>query len=78
MIKTKLFMNNKTQAVRLPKAVEMPKNTGDVSIICVGNTRIISPIESTWDQWFDDNNFSDDFMVDREQPPEQVREPFND
>lgn len=40
----------------------------------VGNTRIISPVGEDWDQWFDGPGISNDFMNDREQPPDQERE----
>ena len=73
---TKVFKSNKTQAVRLPKAVAFDESVTEVEIIAVGNTRIISPACETWDQWFDGPGISDDFMTDREQPEDQEREAF--
>ena len=35
-VKTKVFMSNKTQAVRLPKAVAFPDNIQEVEIVVVG------------------------------------------
>ncbi len=40
---TTLFRSNTSQAVRLPKALELPESVRKVSITAVGNTRIIAP-----------------------------------
>ena len=76
MIQTKLFKSNKTQAVRLPKPVALPDNVKEVSIIAIGNTRLITPVDISWDVWFDDDKVSDDFMLERDQPMPQEREPL--
>jgi len=78
MIETKIFKSNQSQAVRLPKAVAFPENIKEVSIVAIGETRIITPIEHTWDVWFDAPRASDDFMLERNQPAPQPREPFDD
>ncbi len=75
---TKVFRSNKSQAVRLPKAVAFPANVSEVSITTVGVTRVIAPVNQSWDSWFDTAAVSDDFMADREQPKMQTREPFDD
>ena len=74
--RTKVFKTNKTQAVRLPKAVAFDDSVTEVEIIKVGNTRIISPAGESWDQWFDGPGVSNDFMNDRKQPEDQEREAF--
>lgn len=72
-----VFMNNKSQAIRIPKIAELPNTTKNVNIIIQGNTRIITPLNNVWDSWFyDGNTVSDDFMLDREQPQMQERESF--
>lgn len=76
MIQTKLFKSNQTQAVRLPKAVALPDNIKEVSIIAIGNIRLITPVDLSWDAWFDEANITDDFMLEREQPAPQEREPL--
>lgn len=76
MVQTRVFKSNKSQAVRLPKAVEMPENIKDVDVVAVGNTRIISPAGTAWDEWFDAEGVSDDFMEQRLQPETQKRESF--
>jgi antitoxin VapB len=75
-VQTNVFRTNKTQAVRLPKIVELPETVKKVTIIAVGNTRIITPAGESWDTWFDNYNVSSDFMNSREQPEDQIRESF--
>jgi len=73
-IRTTLFKSNKSQAVRLPKPVAFPESVKKVEIVAIGNTRIITPAGESWDQWFDGPRVSEDFMIDREQPADQIRE----
>jgi antitoxin VapB len=73
-VRTKLFKTNKTQAVRLPKIVAFEDSIAEVEIVAVGSTRIISPVGSSWDEWFDGPGVSEDFMSQREQPEDQERE----
>jgi len=71
---TKLFKSNRSQAVRLPKAVELPEGIREVDIVAIGNMRVITPAGSSWDSWFDDLCATEDFMADRDQPNDQERE----
>lgn len=71
---TKVFMSNRSQAVRLPKPVALPEPVKEVEIIAIGNKRLITPAGGSWDSWFDGPAASDDFMTAREQPAEQKRE----
>lgn len=71
---TRLFKSNKTQAVRLPKAVAFDESVTEVEIVAVGQARIITPAGKSWDAWFDGPRVSDDFMPEREQPGDQERE----
>jgi len=73
-VRTRVFKSNKSQAVRLPKAIAFPESIQDVEIVAIGNTRIISPVGQSWDDWFNAPGVSTDFMVDRQQPEDQVRE----
>ena len=74
MEKTSLFKSNRSQAVRLPKAVAMPDHVKQVEIVAVGRCRIITPVGASWDVWFDGPRVSDDFMTSRDQPAVQPRE----
>lgn len=76
MEKTTLFKSNRSQAVRLPKAVALPDDVKQVEIVAIGRTRIITPAGEAWDSWFDGESVSPDFMGSREQPGEQDREDF--
>ena len=71
---TKVFTNNRSQAVRLPKSVALPESIREVDIIALGNKRLIVPAGESWDSWFDGARISDDFMLDRDQPADQLRE----
>lgn len=71
---TKLFKSNRSQAVRLPKAVAFPEGVREVDIVAVGRSRLISPADASWDVWFDGPAASPDFMDSRDQPAEQERE----
>ncbi len=75
-VHTKIFKSNRSQAVRLPKDVALPDSVSEVDIVAIGNKRIITPSGSLWDDWFDGPIVSDDFMLSREQPADQQREPF--
>ena len=72
--KTKIFKNNRSQAVRLPKSVALPDSVKEVVIVAIDNRRIITPAGESWDDWFDRRGVSDDFMSSREQPPDQSRD----
>lgn len=75
-METTVFLSNRSQAVRLPKAVALPEDVKRVEIIAVGRTRIITPAGESWDSWFDGEDISADFMTSRDQPPMQERKMF--
>jgi antitoxin VapB len=74
--KTRVFMSNRSQAVRLPKSVALPDTIKDVVVVAIDNRRIITPVGESWDDWFDRRGVSDDFMGDRDQPQDQSRVPI--
>ena len=71
MVETTLFKTNKTQAVRLPKAVAFPEDVKDVTIVRDGERRIIAPADASWDDFFDAPGVE---LGPRDQPEAQVRE----
>ncbi len=68
-----IFKNNRSQAVRLPKAVAFSDAVKKVDIVVVGRSRLLSPAGEVWDTWFDSTGVSEDFMVERDQPADQER-----
>lgn len=71
-----VFQNNRSQAVRLPKAVALPEGVKRVDVVAVGRTRIITPAGEAWDSWFEGEGVSADFMAEREQHEDQERDAF--
>ena len=76
MERVKVFKNNKSQAVRLPKAVSLPDSVKEVDIIPLGRSRLITPAGEAWDSWFEGEGVTDDFMNERDQGGDQEREQF--
>lgn len=74
MAKSRIFKSNGSQAVRLPKAAAFPDDVGTVDVIVMGNARLLVPAKTTWSTWFDGEGVSEDFMVERDQPPDQERQ----
>ncbi|NBX06473.1 MAG: antitoxin [Betaproteobacteria bacterium] len=61
-----VFVNNRTQAVRLPLDVRLPEGTQKVEIRARGKERIITPVGQTWDSFFlDPPQVSEDFLPER-------------
>jgi antitoxin VapB len=69
----KVFMNGRSQAVRLPK--ELRFECDEVFIRKQGDQVIISPKSTSWDDFFtQDSAFDDKFLANREQPENQERD----
>ena len=72
-----VFVNNRTQAVRLPAETRFPETVKKVAVRVVGQDRVLSPIENTWDSFFlSEEHVSDDFMTERASQEQQERETF--
>jgi antitoxin VapB len=54
--------------------MELPESVTEVEITKVGDSRMISPVGKTWDYFFNSPRAAPDFMLDRDQPPEQERD----
>jgi antitoxin VapB len=77
MIQGSIFVNNKTQAVRLPVEARFDASIKRVVIRKVGKERILSPLDSTWDSFFlTEETVSDDFLSERAEQTESIREEF--
>ena len=69
----KIFMNGRSQAVRLPK--EYRFDTDEVYISRQGRNIIISEKRPTWDEFFDSKPaFDDEFLKDRFDTQPQERD----
>lgn len=73
VVRTKLFLSNRTQAVRLPKDVAFPPGVEEVEIIREGDRVVVVPAGRRWDDFFAEPGVD---FPDREQPAWQEREPF--
>lgn len=73
----KVFFNNRTQAVRMPVTARFDDAVEKVTVRVVGQDRILSPINNTWDSFFMDNEgVSSDFMNERPSQEQAERESF--
>jgi antitoxin VapB len=73
MKKTTVFVNGRSQAIRIPK--EYRFNDKEVFIDKIGSVLRIMSIKNSWSPFLESlNNFSEDFMKNRNQPEEQKRE----
>ncbi len=71
MATTRVFMSNRSQAVRLPKALEFPPDVRDVAIRRIGRSRVVSPVNEMWDDFFAGAGVE---LAERDQPQAQERE----
>lgn len=77
MARATVFKSNRSHAVRLPKEVAFPEGTHQVEIVKIDSARLITPIGKGWDDFFDNAPpLSDDFMLERDDPPLEEREIF--
>jgi len=70
---TTLFLSNRSQAVRLPKAVAFGAGVQEVVILRDGPRRLIVPADSIWDDFFEAAGVD---LGPREQPEPQPRDSF--
>jgi len=75
----KLFMNGRSQAVRLPKGFRFEGE--EVFIKKVGNAVVLLPRQRSWETLYESlGSFSEDFMEERGQPvvgQERAENPFD-
>ncbi len=77
MPKGSVFVNNRTQAVRLPAETRFPDDVKQVTVRVVGKDRVLSPVDCTWDSFFlSDEQVSEDFMLERASQKQSLREDF--
>lgn len=70
-----VFVNNRTQAVRLPVDVRLPEGVQKAEIRVRGNERILAPLGQTWDSFFlGGPDVSEDFLAERAPQHQSERE----
>ncbi|MDP3616646.1 MAG: type II toxin-antitoxin system VapB family antitoxin [Rhodoferax sp.] len=75
MTASTVFINNRSQAVRLPAALRLPDNVKRVDVRVSGCERIIAPLGQTWDSFFlIGPPVADDFMQVRASQDQPERE----
>ena len=79
MPKARLFTNGGSQAVRLPAEFRFEGDEVDVRRDAVSGDVILSKPRGSWDDyfaWVATLDLPKDFMADREQPSDDLRDPF--
>lgn len=77
MTYSKVFINNRSQAVRIPAELRFDDSVKRVNVRAVGNDRIISPAQNVWDSFFlADPAVSDDFLSERPSQIQPTRGPL--
>ena len=77
VVKSRIFKTNRSQAVRIPKALAFPENVEEVEIIKVGNSRVITPVGMRWREYFEHGPFAtEDFLSERMDVDFGDREPL--
>lgn len=71
-LKATVFKSNRSQAVRLPKAVAFPEDVRELRVIKEGKSLRLVPVDALWDDFFDRAPTPD--WPEREQPSMQTRE----
>jgi antitoxin VapB len=70
-----VFLNNRTQAVRLPAETRFPEGVKKVLVRVVGVDRVLSPVTNTWDSFFlSKERVTDDFITERASQEQPERE----
>jgi antitoxin VapB len=74
---TKLFLSNRSQAVRIPADLRLPESVKEVEVRACGLERIIAPAGRSWDSFFlDGPSVSDDFLPERASQEQADRDIF--
>jgi len=72
MATASLFINGKSQAVRIPKDLEF-EGINEVEITRDGDSIVLTPKRKSWSSFSDIDKADDDFMVDRDDVVEDGR-----
>lgn len=72
-IRTSLFLSNRSQALRLPRAVAFGEGVREVVVTQDGPRRIVAPADAAWDDFFDTPGID---LGTRQQPAAEDRDGF--
>ena len=74
---TRLFLSNRSQAVRIPADMRLPESVLEVEVRACGEERIIAPVGRSWNSFFIDGPAtSEDFLGERPSQEQGEREAF--
>lgn len=75
----RIFYNNRSQAVRLPRDFKFPEGVTEVVLTKYGDTLLMKPVPQSWEEFFTNPDYqvSEDFMGDYKQPAPQERDWWN-
>jgi antitoxin VapB len=79
MAKAKIFSNGGSQAVRLPAEFRFDGDEVAVHRDAVTGDVVLSKLRLSWDDyfaWVATLDLPRDFLVDRDQPTDELRDPF--
>lgn len=72
-----VFESDRTQAVRIPAEMRFAAGIRKVSVRMVGPDRVLSPVDRTWDTFFQVGEAATDVLIQRgDQGVAQEREPL--
>jgi antitoxin VapB len=72
-VKSVVIQKDQTQWIELPSVFHL--NGPEVFIKSIGHAIVLIPSDNPWQSLFDSlEQFSEDFMAEREQPKQQLRE----
>lgn len=72
-----VFINNRTQAVRLPADSRFADDVKKVNVRVLGNERVLTPIDQTWGSFFSsEEGVTEDFLESRGIQTQTERESF--
>ena len=75
MTTAKVFLDNGTQVVRMPAEARFDQSVTSVNVRVMGKERILSPLEHTWDSFFDGSaGVTEDFINQRATQEQASRE----
>jgi antitoxin VapB len=70
-----VFVTNRTQAVRLPKALAFPPEVKRVAVTALGDARVLTPVYASLAEWAANRRCVDsEFLSERDQGQAEERD----